>query len=147
MEAVEAGLPEGGEDQTEIEVVASLEAEEGEAAAVASEANKPLHEKVLYIFFVLKKKKKPCKTLGHCAVNKYIYKNIETVPNFVVLCVTSFHNRLFAYFKNCKFATLSGIRIYCTSSSQDIFTYVHRVTVLCALFSFEKYQICESNTC
>jgi hypothetical protein len=50
VEAVEAGLPEGGEDQTEIEVVASLEAEEGEAADVASEANKPLHEKVLYIF-------------------------------------------------------------------------------------------------
>jgi hypothetical protein len=70
VEAVEAGLPEGGEDQTEIEVVASLEAEEGEAAAVASEANKPLHEKVLYIFVL---KKKPCKTLGHCAVNKYIY--------------------------------------------------------------------------
>ncbi len=34
---------------------------------MASEANKPLHEKVLYIFF---KKKNPVKTLGHCAVNK-----------------------------------------------------------------------------
>ncbi len=50
VEAVEAGPPEGGVDQTGTEVGASLEAEEGEAAAVASEANKPLHEKVLYIF-------------------------------------------------------------------------------------------------
>jgi hypothetical protein len=29
-----------------------------------------------------------------------------TVPNFVVLCVTSFHNKLFAYLKKCKFASL-----------------------------------------
>jgi hypothetical protein len=59
VEAVEAGLPEGGVDQTGTEVEASLEAEEGEAAAVASEANKPLHEKVLYIFFQEKKPVKP----------------------------------------------------------------------------------------
>ncbi len=51
VEAVEAGPPDGGADQTGTEVGASLEAEEGEAAAVASEANKPLYEKVLYIFF------------------------------------------------------------------------------------------------
>ncbi len=51
VEAVEAGPPEEGVDLTRPEIEASLEAEEGEAAAVASEANRPLHEKVLYIFF------------------------------------------------------------------------------------------------
>ena len=69
-EVVEAGLPEVGVDQTGTEVGASLEAEEDEAAAVASEANKPLYEKVLYIFFPTKNF---VKNLGHCAVNKYIY--------------------------------------------------------------------------
>ena len=57
VEAVEAGPPEEGVDLTRPEVEATLEAEGGEAAAVASEANRPLHEKVLYIFL----KKKLCK--------------------------------------------------------------------------------------
>ncbi len=83
VEAVEAGLPEGGVDQTGTEVGASLEAEEGEAVAVASEANKPLHEKVLYIFL---RKKNPVKTLGHCAVNKYIYISLVFWRGAVGLC-------------------------------------------------------------
>jgi hypothetical protein len=51
-EVAEAGLPEDGVDRTGTEAGASLEAVED--AAAASEANKPLHVEVLYIF--LKKK-------------------------------------------------------------------------------------------
>ncbi len=57
VEAEEAGPPEEEVDRTRPEAEASLEAEGGEAAAVVSEANRPLHKKVLYIFF----KKKLCK--------------------------------------------------------------------------------------
>ncbi len=49
-EVVEAGLPKVGVVPTGTEVGASLEAEEDAAAAAASEANKPLYEKFLYIF-------------------------------------------------------------------------------------------------
>ncbi len=50
-EVVEAGLPEVGVGLTGTEVGASLEAEEDAAAAVASEANKPLYEKTHVYFF------------------------------------------------------------------------------------------------
>jgi hypothetical protein len=51
VEAVEAGSLEEEVDRTRPEAEASLEAEGGEAAAESTGANRPLFEKVLYIFF------------------------------------------------------------------------------------------------
>jgi hypothetical protein len=56
-EVAEAGLLEDVVDRTGTEAGASLEAVED--AAAASEANKPLHEKFLYIFLKGKLCKKP----------------------------------------------------------------------------------------
>ncbi len=66
VEAEEAGSLEEEVDRTRPEAEASLEAEGGEAAAKSTGANRPLFEKVLYIFFFLKKKL--CKNPRPCVL-------------------------------------------------------------------------------